>query len=109
MDDRKVHVAFQALGFERSRFPAYIPVVPIRFGLVGGFLLHWDPAMLDAWRRRGVVFEDFPSWLDGYLARMSSLSDERLRNDYEKFRHFYFQHVADPARERPFRARLGLP
>jgi arabinofuranosyltransferase len=109
VDVRKVHVAFQALGFETSRFPAYIPVVPIRFGLVGGFLLHWDPAMLDAWRRRGAVFEDFPSWLDGYLARMSSLSDERLRNDYEKFRHFYFQHVADPARERPFRARLGLP
>ena len=109
MDDPKVHVAFQALGFERSRFPAYIPVVPIRFGPVSGFLLHWDPVVLNAWKRRGAAFEDFPSWLDGYARRMSSASDETVRNDYERFRRFYFRYVADPARERPFRARLGLP
>jgi hypothetical protein len=106
--ERKIHVVFNRASYERARFPAFIPVVPIRFGPVNAFLLHWDPAMLDAWRRRGAVCEDFPSWLDGYVRRMSSASDETVRNDYERFRHFYFQHVADPARERPFRARLGL-
>jgi hypothetical protein len=109
VDDRKVHVAFQAHGFERSRLPAYIPVVPIGFGPVKGFLLHWDPLVLAEWKRRGAVFPDFPAWLDGYVARMPTEPDERVRNEYEKIRHFYFQHVSDPARELPFRTRLRLP
>lgn len=76
---------------------------------MSGFLLYWDPVVVDAWKRRGAAFEDFPSWLDGYARRMSSAPDETVRNDYERFRRFYFQHLADPAGERPFRARLGLP
>ncbi len=107
--ERKIHVVFNPSSYERARFPAFIPVVPIRFGPVVGFVLHWDPVMLDAWKRRGAVFQDFPSWLDGYVQRMPSASDETVKSDYERFRHFYFQHVADPVRERPFRARLGLP
>jgi hypothetical protein len=83
--------------------------VPIGFGPVKGLLLHWDPPVLAEWKRRGAVFTDFPAWLDGYIARMSIAPDERVRDDYEKFRHFYFQHVSDPARERLFRARLRLP
>ncbi len=109
VDVRKLHVAFEAFAFEGSRFPAYIPVVPIAFGPVKGFLLHWDPLVFAEWKRRGAVFPDFPAWLDGYIARMPTEPDKRVKSDYEKFSHFYFQHVADPARERPFRARLGLP
>lgn len=103
VDDRKLHLAFG------SAFREYIPAVPIRFGPVKAVLLHWDPLVLAEWKRRGAVFPDFPAWLDGYVARMPAEPDERVRNDYEKFRHFYFQHVSDPARSLPFRARLRLP
>lgn len=106
---RRLHVAFHPGFYESAGFPRYIPVVPIRFGPVNGFLLHWDPALLREWRRRGAAFPDFPSWLDGYLARLASVPGGRVREDYEKFRHFYFLHVSDPAREKPFRMRLGLP
>lgn len=105
---RKLHVTFHGNFYQRTRFPSFIPVVPIRFGPVGGFLLHWDPAVLAEWRRRGAVFTDFPSWLDGYAAEMAARPDDVVRRDYEKFRNFYFLHVSDPERERPFRARLGL-
>jgi arabinofuranosyltransferase len=107
--ERKIHVVFSQPYYLLAGFPAFIPIVPIRFGPVGGFLLHWDPVMMEAWKRRGAVFEDFPAWLDGYVRRMPSASDETVRNDYERFRHFYFQNVEDKERERPFRARLGLP
>lgn len=103
VDDRKLHLAFS------TAFRAYIPVVPIGFGRVKGFLLHWDPLVLAEWKRRGAAFPDFPAWLDGYIARMPTELDETVKIDYERFRHFYFQHVSDPARELPFRARLRLP
>jgi hypothetical protein len=107
VDDRKLHVVFWL--FSKGPLLAYIPAVPIGFGPVKGLLLHWDPPVLAEWKRRGAVFADFPAWLDGYTARMSTAPDERVRDDYEKFRHFYFQHVSDPARERLFRERLRLP
>ncbi len=107
--DRKLHVTFHRNYFERSGFPSFIPVVPIRFGPVGGFLLHWDPVVLAEWKRRGAVFPEFPAWLDGYLDRMDGIPDDVLRQDYERFRHFYFLHVSDPARENRFKRRLGIP
>ncbi len=103
VDDRKLHLAFS------SAFRAYIPVVPIGFGRVKAVLLHWDPFVLAEWKRRGAVFPDFPAWLDGYIDRMPAAPDETVRNDYERFRHFYFRNVSDSARELPFRTRLRLP
>ena len=107
IDVRKAHVTFWT--FRTGGLPAYIPLVPIRFGPVSGLLLHWDPPVLAEWKRRGAVFPDFPAWLDRYLARLPEESDDRVRDDYAKFRHFYFEHVSDPARERPIRSRLRLP
>ena len=63
--DRRLHATFHRNYFERSGFPFFIPGVPIRFGPVGGFLLHWDPVVLAEWKRRGAVFPEFPAWLDG--------------------------------------------
>ncbi len=107
--ERRLHVAFHPRFYDLSGFPLYIPVVPVRFGPVGAFLLRWDPVLLAEWKRRGAVFPDFPAWLDGYVAAMGARPDDRVREDYEKFRHFYFLQVSDPERERPFRSRLGLP
>lgn len=106
---RRLDVTFSQTFYERTRFPSFIPVVPIRFGPVSGFLLHWDPAICAEWRRRGAVFADFPSWLDAYSATMSAKPDEAVLQDYEKFRNFYFRQVKDPSRESLFRLRLRLP
>jgi len=107
--DRKVDVTFHVASYERNRFPGAIPVVPIRFGPVVGLLLRWDPPLLAAWKARGAVFEDFPSFLDRYLADPLPRTAAARRADYEKFRRFYFDQVEDPERDARFRASLGPP
>ena len=107
--DRKLDVALHPGFYERTGFPRFIPVVPIRFGPVAGFLLRWDPALVGEWRRRGARVPDFPAFLDRYADEMAGRSDEVVRRDYAKFRNFYFAHAADPAREERFRTRLGTP
>ena len=44
--------------------------------------------------------------LDGYIANMATLPDERVRADWIRLRRFYFDHVDDPRRRRAFTARL---
>jgi hypothetical protein len=51
---------------------------------------------------------DVPGQIDRYLAAMAGVPDAAVRRDWEKFRRLYFDRVPDPAREAPFRARLGL-
>ncbi len=106
---RRLDLAFHPAFFELTGFPRFIPVVPVRFGPVGAFLLRWDPALVAEWRRRGARIPDFPAWLDRYLAEMDSKGDAAVRNDYARFRNFYFAHVSDPVREERFKRRLGAP
>jgi hypothetical protein len=98
------HFSGEALGLEDS-----LPNVTVRLDSTYARLLHWDPALMAELERRGAVFPDFPAVLDRYIAQMSAFPDEQVRVDYEKARRFYFERVSDPARERAFRARLGLP
>lgn len=107
--DRKLDVAFHPGFYERTGFPRFIPVVPIRFGPVPAFLLRWDAPLVGEWRRRGARVPDFPAFLDRYADEMGGKSDETVKRDYGRFRNFYFAHVADPAREERFRKRLAAP
>lgn len=106
---RNLLLAFHpAFGTELG-LDAHIPYVPIRLGEHEGRLLRWDPALLAALRARGAVFPDLPTLLDTYLARASALPRARVREDYARFRTFYFAHVEDPRREAAFRALLEAP
>ncbi len=107
--ERKLHITFHPRFYEASGLKDYLPFIPIRFGSVVGVLLHWDPVMMAEWKRRGAEFPDVPALLDEYIATMDSLPDEKVRKLYPQLQHFYFAHVNDPAREAPFRRRLGLP
>jgi hypothetical protein len=104
---RHLDLAFHGRFFEITGFPRFIPVVPVRFGPVGAFLLRWDPKLVAEWARRGARVPDFPAWLDRYAAGMDGLPDDTVRRDYARFRNFYFSQVSDPAREGRFRRRLG--
>jgi hypothetical protein len=86
----------------------YIPMRTIELGPVKAWILRWDPAIMAELGKRGAAFADFGEYLDRYIATLPSQTTGDVRSDYEKFRHFYFEHVPDPAREAPFRARLGL-
>jgi hypothetical protein len=86
---------------------AQLPSVPIDLGRIEGRVITWDPAIMAALAARGVRVPDVRAQIDAYIAGMASRSDAEVRRDWERFRWLYFERTPDPARERPFRARLG--
>ena len=106
---RRAHFVLGASDAKVLHVYGSVPIEEIRFGETAGLLLHWDPALMPRLRQRGALFGDFPAILDGYLAEMPGLPDSTVRLDYAGARLFYFDHVADPAREKPFLDRLHLP
>lgn len=105
IERRKVHFVFS--GEPQQRLARLIPKVIVTFEPgVYGQLLHWDPALMAELVRRGAKVQDFPERLDAYLRDVENVPAERVRQDYERFRRFYFAHVSDPERESRFLARI---
>lgn len=48
-----------------------------------------------------------PAFIDEYVKRLPALGDATVRETYRRLETFYFDHVADEAREAPFRQRLA--
>jgi hypothetical protein len=92
---------------ELLRLDDQLPDVPIDLGRIGGRVITWDPAIMAALAARGVRVPDVPAQIDAYLAGIATRSDAEVRRDLERFRRLYFDRTPDPAREQPFRARLG--
>ncbi|HVP14925.1 MAG TPA: hypothetical protein VMS88_05240 [Terriglobales bacterium] len=84
-----------------------LPNVYADFGGTKCRLLHWNPALVAEWRRRGARVEDFPRLLDTAIASMPRHAEAQVAAAYVRARRFYFDFVSDSARERPFLARLG--
>jgi hypothetical protein len=93
---------------ERLQLDDQLPTVPIELGRIAGQVITWDPATMAALAARGVRVPDVPAQIDAYVARMASRSDAEVRRDWERYRRLYFDRTPDPAREQPFRRRLGL-
>jgi len=106
---RRVHFMFHPPEADYPAFPDLFPSVTVKYGPAVLFMLSWDPPVMDELARRGARFRSFPEGLDRYLASIDALPEERVRRDYVRCRNFYFDHVSDPAREAPFKRRLGLP
>ncbi len=87
----------------------YIPIVPIQLDSLAVMVITWDPPVMAALEARGAKVPDFLGALDQFIARMPAAKDAEVRHVYERLRPFYFARVHDPARETPFRRRLGLP
>ncbi len=104
---RGADVIFHPRAVEVLGLAGQIPLGVVRFGEYSGLLLHWNPALMAAWRQRGAEFVDFPNWLDQLLPRLPGQSDAEVRQEFGMFKRFYFDFVQDPARETPFLARLA--
>ena len=94
-------------GNELLRLDDQLPDAPIDLGRIGGRVITWDPEIMAALAARGVHVPDVPAQIDAYIAGMAGRSDADVRRDFERFRRLYFDRTPDPARELPFRARLG--
>ena len=105
---RKVHFVFHPYAIQMLKWDKAIPIVPISLGELKGFMLHWDPKVLTVLKERGAIFQDFPTFLDMQIKQLDSMSDEMVRQQYDKIKRFYFDHVSDLKRERPFLERLSL-
>jgi hypothetical protein len=81
---------------------------PIDLGRITGQVITWDPATMAALAARGARVPDVPAQIDAYMAGMASRSDADVRRTWERYRRLYFDRTPDPAREQPFRQRLGL-
>jgi arabinofuranosyltransferase len=49
-----------------------------------------------------ITFFDFERFLDEYIQKMPSFPRSRILEDYQFFRHYYFDHNSDPIRENAF-------
>lgn len=85
---------------------AWIPDERIHLDDVDARLLTWDPPLLEALRARGARIPDVPARIDDTARGLDALSRDDVEKAYAKLRHFYFEKVPDPARERPFLERL---
>ena len=76
-----------------------IPIVPISFDDVQGYMVYWHPALLAQLSARGARYVDFPRWLDTHVGALASLSAENRRAQYAHLRAFYFDVAADSVRQ----------
>jgi hypothetical protein len=106
---RKVHFTFS------PQAPSYLGIgkitAPLRIKLedVSGYILYWDPEIMEELERRGARFEDVRYLLDKYIEHIQEIPVETVVRDYTRFRCLYFDHVEDPSREKAFRDNLNNP
>src|SRR5690606_34759650 len=82
----------------------------IEFGECWGRIVTWDRELMRRLAGQpGVRFLDCEAFLDEIIPKLGSLPDDEVRRLWEELVPFYFTTNDDPAREQPFRARLGLP
>lgn len=107
---RRVHLTFSRVPTDQLGLDELIPRVRGDFGGVTGRILTWDPELVAALRGRGVIIPDFLATLDEYVAKVLPTAPlNEVEQNYRSTARFYFATVADPAREKPFLDRLGLP
>jgi hypothetical protein len=105
--ERRAHLAFKPYTLEIIGAPGRLPIRPILFDDgVRGFLLHWDPEIMQELKRRGAEFGDFPKDLDQVIADLDRLTPDALAQVYFGAKLFYFDHVDDPVRREAFLSRM---
>jgi hypothetical protein len=96
----------------RSAIPVQTEADLLRYIEVGDFsmvLLTYDPVIMDHLATYSDVrFVDIRGYLDELIPQLSEMDERSVRQAYEFMQTFYFDRHPDPAREQPFRERLGL-
>jgi hypothetical protein len=104
---RGTHFVFSPVARSVLDLDHRLPTVYVNLSGVRARMLFWDPAVVTALRARGAEIPDVPGLIDREVAALSKLPDAEVRDHWEKLYTFYFSHVDDPDRERPFRERLA--
>jgi hypothetical protein len=108
IEGRKAHLILTSGRELSDTLVAYIPSIRVQLDGLVATALTWDTPIMEELARRGAVPEvDFIATLDQYIGLMPAQSDSAVRFDYGRLQRYYFDVVRDPAREAPFRARLG--
>jgi hypothetical protein len=97
-----------ALGYRLQLPTTQVTQVQFPGGITGRMLTYRRP-VVEALRACGARVLDFEAFLDQWLPEMHTMDDDKVRKAWDSFSAYYFDHNDDPAREAPFRARLGLP
>ena len=84
----------------------FIPYVPVEIERIHGRILSWDPKALDILKSRGAVFPDFVMQLDHSISKIDETPIDQVKQDYSRFKRFYFDSVGDAKRESRFLARI---
>lgn len=92
------HASTVTLGLKQR-----IPLVPIYFDQVPGYMVRWNPPLLAEMARRGARFVDFPAALDERKSDYARLPADSLQIEYARLKTFYFDTVPDPIREAWFK------
>lgn len=107
--ERQVNFIFDMSAIKVLHLASFIPIEKMKLDDINAVILRWNPEVMAVLKRRGAQFPDFPSQLDAYIEKIPGFSKDKVRSDFLKFRLFYFDHVKDPTRERPFLLRLSAP
>jgi hypothetical protein len=103
---RKVNFTIRHFAAVTLRLDEQLPMAVVAFDTIPGRIVTWDPILMAELGRRGARFPDLPAELDRYIAGLDQVSDEQVRDAYQRFKGFYFDLVNDPERERAFRERI---
>jgi hypothetical protein len=108
IETRAAHFTFSEVPGRLLRLNDWIPEIVVRFdGETYGRVLHWDPAMMEALRGRGVDVPDFLGAVDDTIQRLEQMPERQVALIYERLKRFYFVHNDDPQRQSAFLTRLG--
>jgi hypothetical protein len=107
VEDLRVHFTFSKVPQHLIRLDRHIPTVAVRFDdEVWGRVLHWDPELMAALRRRGAQFGDFVVGLDQLISHLDRMPPDQVAEHYERIKRFYFDPVGDAEREAAFKRHL---
>jgi hypothetical protein len=107
IQDRRVHFIIERRATTGDTIRKYIPDVRFAYGQTIGYVLTWDPPVMDELRRRGLWTPDYLHDLDEVIAQLDSIDDATAARIYEKACRFYFDGAADSLRQRAFERRLA--
>lgn len=99
---RRVDFVFQHAS-ETLELENSVPLVPIYFDRVPGYMVRWNPPLLAEMAKRGARFVDFAAALDERRPTYDRLPADSLRIVYAKLKTFYFDSVPDSTRESWFK------
>ncbi|HET6584663.1 MAG TPA: glycosyltransferase 87 family protein, partial [Nannocystaceae bacterium] len=105
--DRRVHLVIGHGAAKVLALGERIPLVAVRIGEIEGFLVHWDPPVVEGLRAHGLAIPDFPGGLDRVIASLPGLDDAQAAASFAKAQRFYFDWVDDPKRRAAFVQRLA--